>query len=82
MVNDGRSDSEIMNYMVERYGDFVLYRPKVSKNTYILWFGPIVLVLLGLFVVFFIVRKKPEKQVNSELSAEQKQKLEKILKDK
>ncbi|MGJ8692257.1 MAG: cytochrome c-type biogenesis protein [Thalassotalea sp.] len=82
MLNQGRADSEIMHYMVERYGDFVLYRPQVSKLTYILWFGPIVLIMIGAMVLFFIVRKKPNKPEDEQLSAEQAQKLQQFLKDK
>lgn len=79
MLLDGKSDTEIVNFMVERYGEFVLYRPKVNSTTYVLWFGPIFLILIGGFVVFLFVRKKD--QPVSELSEEQKQQLKSILKD-
>ena len=79
MLMDGRSDQEIMNFMVERYGEYVLYRPKVNSITYALWFGPIVFVVIGGIVVFSLVRRKKEKPVH--LTAEQKQQLKSILKD-
>ncbi|WOH39355.1 cytochrome c-type biogenesis protein [Thalassotalea fonticola] len=79
MLMDGRSDGEIMTFMVERYGEFVLYRPRVSSLTYALWFGPIVFVLIGGFVVFMFVRRKDDKPEH--LSEEQKQQLKSILKD-
>ncbi|OUS25967.1 cytochrome c-type biogenesis protein CcmH [Thalassotalea sp. 42_200_T64] len=79
MLLDGRSDSEIMDYMVQRYGEFVLYRPRVSSITYILWFGPIVFILIGGFVVFLLTRRKDTEPEH--LSAEQKQQLKSILKD-
>ena len=79
MLLDGKSDTEIVNFMVDRYGEFVLYRPKVNSTTYVLWFGPIFLILIGGFVVFLFVRKKP--QPLEELSEEQKQHLKSILKD-
>jgi cytochrome c-type biogenesis protein CcmH len=52
MMNEGRTDEEIVGFLVERYGDFVLYRPPVSGTTSLLWFGP-VLLLLGAGVVWW-----------------------------
>ena len=82
MINEGKADSEIVNFMVARYGDFVLYRPQVSSLTYVLWYGPVVLLLLGLFIMFFILRKKPEDNQKPELTTEQQEKLQQFLKDK
>lgn len=82
MLNEGKADSEIVNYMVARYGDFVLYRPQVSSLTYILWYGPIGLLLIGGVVMFLVLRKKPEAIEEQKLSAEQQQKLQQFLKDK
>ncbi|WDE08110.1 cytochrome c-type biogenesis protein CcmH [Thalassomonas viridans] len=81
LLNQGKSDMEIMSYMVDRYGDFVLYRPKVKNMTYILWFGPAVLLLLGVGVIIFILRRKPQAKEKTTLSAEQQDKLKQILKD-
>jgi len=50
-VRQGHTDSEIIDYMVQRYGDFVRYRPPVRPATLLLWFGPAVLLLGGLFVL-------------------------------
>ena len=79
MLLDGRTDTEIMNFMVDRYGEFVLYRPRVSEMTYVLWYGPIAFIIIGGFVVFLFVRKKKEKP--QALNSEQKQQLKDILKD-
>ena len=81
MLNEGKADSEIVNYMVERYGDFVLYRPQVSSLTYILWYGPIGLLLIGAIVMVMVLRKKPETAAEQTLSAEEQQKLKQFLKD-
>ena len=81
LLNDGKSDMEIMNYMVERYGEFVLYRPKVNSMTYILWFGPAILLLIGVMVLITIVRRKPIAAQKKDLSVEQQDKLKQILKD-
>lgn len=50
-MKQGASDSEIIDYMVQRYGDFVRYRPPVNAATLMLWFGPIVLLLAGFFIL-------------------------------
>ena len=52
------SDDEVRDFLVARYGEFVLYRPRVSANTWLLWFGPGVLLLAGAFVVVRIVRRR------------------------
>ena len=57
LLQQGKADIEIVNFMVSRYGEFVLYRPRVSGITYILWFGPALLILTGIIVVIVIVRK-------------------------
>ncbi len=58
MIQDGRTDQEIRNFMVERYGDFVLYRPPVASHTILLWGGPIVLLLIGLIGSVVIIRQR------------------------
>ena len=67
--------------MVARYGEFVLYRPRVSSLTYVLWFGPAIILLLGALVVVFILRSKAKDPQDNEqaLSTEQQKKLDKIL---
>lgn len=57
----GMSDQEILDYLVSRYGDFVLYDPPVKKSTYVLWFGPFVLLLgAGVFLVMGLRKRKQE----------------------
>ena len=82
LLHQGKADIEIMNYMVARYGEFVLYRPRVNSLTYILWFAPAVLILIGVLVVVFIVRRKPIARKEIELSLDQQDKLKALLKDK
>jgi len=82
LLQQGKADIEIVDFMVKRYGEFVLYRPKVSSLTYILWFGPALLLLIGVVIVVFIIRKKPVKEHQPSMSNEQKNKLVQILKDK
>ena len=58
MLIAGNSDDEIKQFMVERYGDFVLYRPPVQKNTYLLWLAPMALLLIGGVVLRSSVKKR------------------------
>ncbi len=58
MLQAGRTDNEIKTFMVDRYGDFVLYKPPMQGNTLALWLMPAVLLLVGGLVVIIIVRKR------------------------
>jgi cytochrome c-type biogenesis protein CcmH len=57
-VAQGRSDAEIRAYMVERYGDFVLYRPPFKASTAMLWIGPFALAAIGAIALFAIARRR------------------------
>lgn len=59
-VKAGKTDSEIKQYMVERYGDFVLYNPPFSANNTVLWIGPFILLALGLLLVWRSVLRRPQ----------------------
>ncbi len=69
MIGEQRSDQEIVDYMIARYGDFVLYQPRMNSTTYILWFGPILLLLLGIAIVIFISRRNSAKISLTETSS-------------
>ncbi|MCF7220183.1 cytochrome c-type biogenesis protein [Marilutibacter chinensis] len=58
LMREGRSDAEIEAFLVERYGEFVLYRPQVKSRTWLLWFGPALLLLIGGIAVAVIVRRR------------------------
>jgi cytochrome c-type biogenesis protein CcmH len=58
MVAAGRSDTEIRAYLVDRYGNFVLYKPPVETSTWLLWSGPFLLLFVGLVVVITVVRRR------------------------
>ena len=55
MIHSKKSNNQITNYLVERYGDFVLYRPPLKKNTWFLWFGPFLFLAIAFFIVIFVV---------------------------
>ncbi|MFD2165195.1 cytochrome c-type biogenesis protein CcmH [Thalassotalea euphylliae] len=82
MLEQGKADMEITNYMVDRYGEFVLYRPKVNQLTYVLWFGPAIVLLVGVIVIVVIARRRSASRKELSLSSEQQQQLNEILKEK
>jgi cytochrome c-type biogenesis protein CcmH len=80
MINQGKSDKEITDYMVARYGEFVLYKPPLDKTTFLLWTGPALLPLILIFFVFRFVRKRA-KAAPLELSEEERRRSQKLLSD-
>ena len=57
LMREGRSDQQIRDFLVARYGEFVLYRPRVSPTTWLLWFGPLLFVLVGGVVIRRLLRR-------------------------
>ena len=58
MLRQGKSEAEILAYMTQRYGDFVLYRPPVKPTTTLLWFGPALLLIGGVIVLMLVLRRR------------------------
>ena len=77
----GKTDKEIVTYLTDRYGQFVLYRPPVEPTTYLLWFGPFLFLLGGLAILFRYVKQRRQLISESPLTMEQQQKVEQILKE-
>lgn len=78
MLEEGATDSDIIDFMANRYGDFVLYKPLVTPKTYLLWFGPFAFLAVVLFILFVIV-KKQKKTNNAQLTTEEQAQLNSIL---
>lgn len=79
MINEGKSNQEITNFMVERYGDFITYRPPMRPSTWFLWFGPFVLALFAAIIIF--LRKLRQKSPSFiDVSPEQEAKVQELLK--
>jgi cytochrome c-type biogenesis protein CcmH len=57
LMREGKTDRQIKDYFVARYGEFVLYKPRVEERTWLLWFGPLALLLAGGLVVAVVVRR-------------------------
>lgn len=79
LIVSGKSKSEIADYMTERYGDFVLYRPPVTQATLLLWIGPFIIMFIGLFVLIRIVRSRRKSSQVEPLTEEQRSKAEELL---
>jgi cytochrome c-type biogenesis protein CcmH len=78
MMLGGQDREQIVNFLVARYGDFVLYSPPLKPTTYPLWFGPFVLVgIAGFFLARTLLRKKQSR--DSELSAQEQERLQRLL---
>jgi cytochrome c-type biogenesis protein CcmH len=69
----GKSDKEIISFLTQRYGQFILYRPQVTPTTYLLWFGPFVLLIGGLAILFFYIRQHRDAVVEKPLTTEEHQ---------
>jgi len=83
MIRDGKSDQQIIDFMVTRYGDFVLYRPPVKGITLLLWGGPVVLLVLGLIVLIRYQRRRALRVAAQDkpLSADEASRAEALLKE-
>lgn len=75
----GKSDQEIIDYLVARYGDFVLYKPPVKSYTILLWYGPFALLLIAVGVLVFQLRKRRRLVQESELTPEAQQRADSLL---
>ena len=80
-IREGRSDAQIREYMVARYGDFVLYSPPWKASTVLLWAGPFVLLIGGALVLVAYVRNRQGRVVTTELTAEEHARAQALLAD-
>ncbi len=81
LIREDKSDLQIKEYLVTRYGDFVLYKPEVKPLTWVLWFGPFLLLLLALMGMAYYLRQRQGAQKGSPvLSDEDRRKVQEILK--
>ncbi|MBM3340598.1 MAG: cytochrome c-type biogenesis protein CcmH [Betaproteobacteria bacterium] len=71
-IEQGASDRQVIAFMTERYGDFVLYRPPLKATTLLLWFGPVLLFAGGLIALFMRLRRRAQTLAAPVLSAEER----------
>ncbi|MBY5923624.1 cytochrome c-type biogenesis protein [Ferrimonas balearica] len=80
MVEQGKSNDEIVRYFTDRYGDFVRYKPAFDPRTYVLWLGPVAFLLVGGLALFAFVRKQRQQTSGAvEVSAADEAKLAELL---
>lgn len=77
----GKSDEEITAFMTERYGDFVLFRPPVKVSTYLLWFGPFLLLAAGIYVQLLYLKRRRARVLDKPLSEAERKRVAALLGD-
>ena len=78
-MKEGLNDEQIIDFLIARYGDFVTYKPPLKPLTYVLWFGPVVILLIALAVVFGFVRRRSHDTPAASLDAEQERRARDLL---
>lgn len=71
LLSEGQDKKSIVNYMIDRFGEFVTYKPKKSSETFVLWYGPWILIFIGLIIIFSILRMNKKGNDEQENSAEE-----------
>ena len=80
MILEGMSNEEIEQFMFERYGDFIFYRPRLRAETILLWFGPLLFLIIGGFIAYGIFRRANSvDRVTVDLDEEQEAKLNELV---
>ncbi|WP_206051195.1 cytochrome c-type biogenesis protein [Neorhizobium sp. T7_12] len=77
---NGDTDDQVIDYVVSRYGEFVLLKPRLSAKTIILWATPVLLLLVGGVAILVFVRTRPSQRAVAALSAEEQARIEELLK--
>ncbi len=79
MISEGKSNQQIVDFMVERYGDFVLYKPPFKTTTLLLWLGPLLFFVIAMIVLFRIIRQRTQTE-SVEITAAEHQRAQALLK--
>jgi cytochrome c-type biogenesis protein CcmH len=81
LIKQGKSDAEIREFMVSRYGDFVLYRPRVTPMTWLLWGGPFLLMAVGVIVLLSYLRRRGRVVADGQLTEDEARRADALLKE-
>ena len=81
MIRQGKSDAQIKEFLVSRYGDFVLYRPPVKPITWLLWLGPFAFLILGIWILWSYMRNRQSQIKDAPLTEEENKKVEALLRE-
>jgi cytochrome c-type biogenesis protein CcmH len=84
LMEEGNSNEQIIDYLVARYGEFVMYRPPVEKRTWLLWYGPAAFLLIGFCIILIVVRRRRHEALPAhvQLSADEQARLASLLEKK
>lgn len=80
-LRQGRDEAQIIDYMVQRYGDFVLYKPPLRPSTWLLWGGPFALLLAGIAALVLTIRRRTQQAQPQPLSAAERERVHQLLDD-
>ena len=61
LIEEGKTEEEIYSFMAEKYGDWIIYKPQLNKQNFMLWFLPYAFLIAGGLIIFYLIRKKTEK---------------------
>jgi len=79
LLNEGKSDQQIKDYLVARYGEYILYRPELSSHTLMLWLTPLILLLIGLAVVLLMIKRRKTQTAAPTLDVAEQQRLDTLI---
>tara|TARA_R110002049_G_scaffold2368_3_gene17405 strand:+ start:3247 stop:3720 length:474 start_codon:yes stop_codon:yes gene_type:complete len=83
LLGEGKDKESIVNYMIDRFGEFVTYKPKKSLETFMLWYGPLILIFIGVLIIVSLLKMNKKKSYKQEGSSEEVRKiLDKYANDK
>jgi cytochrome c-type biogenesis protein CcmH len=81
LIKQGKTDAEIRTFMVDRYGDFILYRPPVKPTTWLLWIGPFILMFAGIVALLMYLRRRNTQMATTSLSDDENKRIDALLRD-
>lgn len=79
-MKEGKSDQEIVDFLVARYGDFIRYKPDFKSSTALLWVGPFLLLIIGVVMLFVQMNKRRQQIVDAPLSADESARVDALIK--
>ncbi len=81
LIQQGKTDAEIRTFMVDRYGDFILYRPPVKPTTWLLWMGPFVLMIGGIAALLMYLRRRNTQVPSTALTDDDNKRIDALLRE-
>jgi len=79
LLNEGKTDRQIKDFLVARYGEYILYRPELSSHTLMLWLAPLLMLLIGLVVVLVLIKRRRSVVQSTTLNVAEQENLKTLL---